>query len=160
MDPPPSRSLRPQNGRGQNSNNSRRLRVDMDPLPLPHQRRRRARRRVIPPGPGGIRHRSRRASSTLAARSLASLPMGGRNLGAVLRAAVVGDLLHSPRTARAPSRQEVVGARLRHFVPAWEELTTNQFILRIVTQGLRLEFEVEPPLLEGLRPFSLPRAEA
>ena len=39
-----------------------------------------------------------------------------------------------------------MGGRLQHFVSDWEKITQNDFILRIVSQGYRLELENEPPL--------------
>lgn len=64
-----------------------------------------------------------------------------------------------PRTTCVTPPQGKVGARLAVFLPAWEEMTNNQFILRILRKGLTLEFLEDPPLSGDFVPFSLPRAE-
>lgn len=50
-----------------------------------------------------------------------------------------------------------VGARLLHFASRWEEITSDTWVLNVVTHGLSLLFEEMPPLSTRPLPFRLPR---
>lgn len=50
-----------------------------------------------------------------------------------------------------------VGARLRHFASHWEVITQDQWVLKVVRDGLSLQFEEMPPLSTRPLPFRMPR---
>ena len=38
-----------------------------------------------------------------------------------------------------------MGGRLRHFLPKWEQITRDQWVLNIIKEGYKLEFIQKPP---------------
>ncbi|XP_021360867.1 uncharacterized protein LOC110455211 [Mizuhopecten yessoensis] len=49
-----------------------------------------------------------------------------------------------------------VGGRLLHFVRAWEEITTDKFVLGVVSKGYKVEFSQTPPMSEAMKFTSVP----
>ena len=50
----------------------------------------------------------------------------------------------------------MVGGRLRHFLRAWQDVTDDRYVLSIIKDGYRLEFERLPPLSHKPRYIRLP----
>jgi hypothetical protein len=49
-----------------------------------------------------------------------------------------------------------VGERLRFFLREWEKITTDQFVLKIIAEGYRIEFSRIPQLTSQISYTSLP----
>ena len=62
--------------------------------------------------------------------------------------ALLRHLLSTPETLAPPTVLEdlPVGGRLKHFVPQWEKITSDPWVLKTVRKGLILPFISPPPL--------------
>jgi mRNA-degrading endonuclease HigB of HigAB toxin-antitoxin module len=49
-----------------------------------------------------------------------------------------------------------VGGRLSHFLPQWKNITTDKWVLDVISQGYKLEFVKVPPFL-GIKSTNVPR---
>ena len=56
------------------------------------------------------------------------------------------------------SRALVVRGRLCHFADSWKEVTADSYVLSIVREGYRLQFERQPPLRDQPRYIPLPHS--
>lgn len=50
-----------------------------------------------------------------------------------------------------------VKGRLQHFAEKWKEITTDEWVLETISQGLTLKFKTQPPLSPKPIPISLPK---
>ena len=48
-----------------------------------------------------------------------------------------------------------VGGRLSHFLPEWQRITSDKWVLDLVEHGYKLEFLKKPPFL-GIKPTNVP----
>ena len=58
----------------------------------------------------------------------------------------------------AKSPEIPVGGRLAHFLPEWEKITSDKWVLEVIREGYKLEFLEKPPFL-GIKPTNVPQKD-
>ena len=62
-----------------------------------------------------------------------------------------------PDTLSLPRSVLPVGGRLKHFAPEWREITSDPWVIEVISQGLSLTFKGSlPPLSVDPKPIKLP----
>lgn len=63
----------------------------------------------------------------------------------------------SGQSWKVPKASLKVGGRLHYFVTNWEQISDDSSILRVLSEGYKIEFLEKPPSFSGVRHAEIPK---